>query len=172
MYKLLDGYHGTSKENAEKILSTRIYKESGYDEWLGRGVYFFEDDPIQARKFVKAYRNLSDGDIEVLETKLRITENDDIINLLTDEDRHFIEQYEKKIHEQIEMKLPYKNWSHKEGYVLDFLFEKMPFILVKAPYKIPKSRHKKGLGYCPVHIQICVKDSSCIMQDTIKVIEK
>ena len=36
------GYHGTTKENAEKILSEqRFYDSRKNNEWLGTGVYFF-----------------------------------------------------------------------------------------------------------------------------------
>lgn len=41
------GYHGTSKENALKIVKSQIIEPStGLDEWLGKGRYFFvcEDD--------------------------------------------------------------------------------------------------------------------------------
>ena len=173
MCKILNCYHGTSKENAEKILSMRIYKESGSEEWLGRGVYFFENDPSQAHKFVKAYKRLSDESIEVLETDLRITENDVMLDLLTDEDRDFIEQYEKKIQNRLSEKAASGNmyWNHREAYVLDFLFEKSPYALVKAAYKIPKKESKEGFGYHPVHIQVCVKQACCIMKDTIKIYE-
>ena len=38
----LIGYHGTTQENANKILEEKHFKESTKDnEWLGRGVYFF-----------------------------------------------------------------------------------------------------------------------------------
>ena len=40
----LVGYHGTIKTNAEKILSSGIFKESNEkDDWLGHGIYFFAD---------------------------------------------------------------------------------------------------------------------------------
>lgn len=36
------GYHGTSMESAASILESGIMKRSeGYDEWLGKGIYFF-----------------------------------------------------------------------------------------------------------------------------------
>lgn len=38
------GYHGTSEDSAQSILSSRnMYPSNGLDEWLGRGYYFFVD---------------------------------------------------------------------------------------------------------------------------------
>lgn len=38
----LSGYHGTTQENANKILEQQYFKESTKEnEWLGKGVYFF-----------------------------------------------------------------------------------------------------------------------------------
>ena len=170
MDKLLECYHGTSKENAEQILLTRTYKESGRDEWLGRGVYFFENDPLQAHKFVKAYKNLSNAAIQVLFTKLCVMEDKNMLDLMTDEDRDFIEDYERRLRAKIKRTLSPHNiyWKHKEGYVLDFLFEKNPYALVRAAYDIPKRPRTEGFGYAQVQIQVCVKQPSCIMQGTIK----
>lgn len=170
MDKFLACYHGTSKESAEKILSTRTYKASGSDEWLGRGVYFFENDPIQAHKFVKAYKKLSDETVQVLFTKICVMENMHMVDLTIDEDRNFLEEYERRIREKITSTLSPNNiyWTHKEGYALDFLFENRPYALVRAAYDIPKRNRTEGFGYAQVHIQVCVKQPSCIMKDTIR----
>lgn len=38
------GYHGTERKNADSIIKTKKMNfSSGYDEWLGRGIYFFGD---------------------------------------------------------------------------------------------------------------------------------
>lgn len=39
------GYHGTTKESSKKIMKSKNFlKSRGEDEWLGPGVYFFEDE--------------------------------------------------------------------------------------------------------------------------------
>lgn len=45
----IKGYHGTSIENAKKILETS-YKLSNEKEWFGAGVYFFENFRYAGRK--------------------------------------------------------------------------------------------------------------------------
>lgn len=46
------GFHGTSIESAAEILRTGRFDETT-DGWLGRGVYFWEDAPAQARWWAK-----------------------------------------------------------------------------------------------------------------------
>lgn len=42
-------YHGTSREAAQKILDERRFKVSrNFGDWLGPGVYFFENSPLKA----------------------------------------------------------------------------------------------------------------------------
>ena len=39
---IIQGYHGTSSENAVKILKSKKFIPAGSSrDWLGRGVYFF-----------------------------------------------------------------------------------------------------------------------------------
>ncbi len=45
------GHHGTSVENAKMILEEGFRKSSGKHQWFGEGVYFFDDDYIEARNW-------------------------------------------------------------------------------------------------------------------------
>ncbi len=46
------GYHGTKDEAAQKIFESKSFRPSiGEEEWLGKGVYFFEEDYKQAINF-------------------------------------------------------------------------------------------------------------------------
>lgn len=51
---LITGYHGTSLTRAEAMVDRREFVASTrpYD-WLGRGIYFFEDGPIRARVWAR-----------------------------------------------------------------------------------------------------------------------
>ncbi|PRR70705.1 hypothetical protein [Neomoorella humiferrea] len=49
MVRVFIGFHGTSKASADMILlDKRFLPSNREDEWLGKGIYFFEDDPDQA----------------------------------------------------------------------------------------------------------------------------
>ena len=67
----ITGYHGTGQTHAESILREKNFKESSsLKEWLGRGVYFFEDcnhaigwANIRARKESEKYAVVLAADI-------------------------------------------------------------------------------------------------------------
>jgi len=53
------GYHGTSEENAKKIVTTNFKRSENPDDWLGYGVYFFVNgisDPIANAKEWAMYK--------------------------------------------------------------------------------------------------------------------
>lgn len=57
-YKEYIGFHGTTTENAEKILAEKKFNQSKkLDEWLGKGIYFFAY-PEDAEWWCKEYKKL------------------------------------------------------------------------------------------------------------------
>ena len=166
----LTGYHGTEKNKGEIILSTKEFIPAGdFRSWLGKGVYFFENDKHQAYMFAK-FKNrdniLAHEDICVIEASLK---GNNCIDLLCDDDRKFLKEYSKKIEKKNkEKKGKVGNWRHKEGFILDFLYNSgNKYDLVKAAYIPPKRRSDVILEYLPIQIQICVKNVSCIDKDSI-----
>lgn len=48
------GYHGCSKETAEKVLGGNPFQASTNDyDWLGEGIYFWEANPHRGREFYR-----------------------------------------------------------------------------------------------------------------------
>lgn len=47
------GYHGTSQSRASDILATGFRESSNRYDWLGRGVYFFEEDATRAWQWAR-----------------------------------------------------------------------------------------------------------------------
>jgi hypothetical protein len=45
------GYHGTSREKANTILSEGFRVSDNDYDWLGEGVYFFQDAPYRAMQW-------------------------------------------------------------------------------------------------------------------------
>jgi hypothetical protein len=45
------GYHGTSKERATAILTEGFRASDNDYDWLGTGIYFFQDAPLRARQW-------------------------------------------------------------------------------------------------------------------------
>ncbi|HET7229515.1 MAG TPA: hypothetical protein VFJ16_05900 [Longimicrobium sp.] len=47
------GYHGTSVENAERILARGFQASRNDYDWLGDGAYFFQDAPARAAEWAR-----------------------------------------------------------------------------------------------------------------------
>ncbi len=45
------GYHGTSQERATAILSKGFRASDNDYDWLGTGIYFFQDAPMRAKQW-------------------------------------------------------------------------------------------------------------------------
>lgn len=173
------GYHGTTKENGMAILKTRQFISSGtYDDWLGKGVYFFEDDKHQAYMYVKYKEGkehiLPHNEICVLHSKIIVSDLN-VLNLITDEDKRFLYEYCSLIEERINKKREeIGDWQHKEGFVIDSLMEDTDggLDLIRAAYQVPKQRLKyKNFDFLNTHIQLCVKNARCIVAEEIKEVD-
>ena len=65
------GYHGTKCGYAKQILEERHFKPSKKSsEWLGRGIYFFKDDALQALLFARARYSNEKYNIRVLKARI------------------------------------------------------------------------------------------------------
>lgn len=67
-------YHGTRKDSAEKILKEHLFLPSdGENEWLGRGIYFFQEkeDALWWNSHVRFHGQK----MEILEVKLKFPED-------------------------------------------------------------------------------------------------
>ena len=65
------GYHGTKCGYAKQILEERHFKPSKKSsEWLGRGIYFFKDDVLQALFFARARYSNEKYNIRVLKARI------------------------------------------------------------------------------------------------------
>jgi hypothetical protein len=51
------GYHGTSQEKAEAILNEGYHLSQNPYDWLGHGVYFFQDGPERASQFAENWED-------------------------------------------------------------------------------------------------------------------
>lgn len=54
---LVLGFHGTEKETVDKVVgqhsSTHLTSSQGKNEWLGHGIYFWENDPQRALEWAE-----------------------------------------------------------------------------------------------------------------------
>jgi hypothetical protein len=63
------GYHGTSRSRAEKIIAEGFHPSTNGYDWLGTGVYFWQDAPNHALHWA---RKMSRQEPAVIKSKLRL----------------------------------------------------------------------------------------------------
>ncbi|MCD5406232.1 MAG: hypothetical protein LRZ99_00885 [Desulfotomaculum sp.] len=160
MNEVLLGFHGTTVANAEKILQEGRFKISAdEDEWLGEGVYFFENDIKQAYYWCVKERNYKSWAILKGDIKAEI-----IFDLtLTDHWEEFL-----KILKEIEKR--YK--KRKDGtprkllnfVVLNIIYKQKPYDVVRAVFDVSEAETPtfKRTNIKPVQIQLCVRNHDCI----------
>lgn len=151
------GYHGTTRDNADKIMDMNLFFPStGEEEWLGTGVYFFEDI-YQALHWCTQTRRYPY--YAVLVSKL----NSDNVFDLTNMDH--LQEFMKMAKS---LKDRYKTTKdrHKRklinAVVLNFLYKVKPFDMVRAAFNSPVRLQAERVNVLPVQIQLCVKNNSCI----------
>lgn len=82
---MVTGYHGTSLEAAERIVASDFLASINDWEWLGHGVYFWQDGPMRAREWAKTWlrrRHNYHGAVAVIAADIQLR---DFIDLLDQE---------------------------------------------------------------------------------------
>lgn len=154
MAKEYIGYHGTSPQNAQSILKNKEFKISNKEnEWLGPGVYFFEDDIYQAINFCRKARKMKE--FIVLKSLLKGNIIIDLVN--TENYRWFM-----KIHEKIKNKNKYKNKKLLNSIVLNIMYQLKPYDIVRCIFEVPKTDYLYKTNIRPYQIQLCVRNKKCI----------
>lgn len=155
--KLL-GYHGTTREAAKEIIKLNRYKISCDDEdWLGKGVYFFQDDIkqayywcVKARKY-KQWRILK-SDIEAKK----------VINLDDTQTRERFEKIARKLQYRYMKRSDNKPRKLINSVVIEVMYRADPFDVIKKVYTIPNTHPVYRTNIAPMHIQLCVRNLNCI----------
>jgi hypothetical protein len=68
---LVEGYHGTTANGAQNILSGGYKPSVNPYDWLGHGVYFFQDGAKRAADFARRYSSPQE-EIVVLKSEIRL----------------------------------------------------------------------------------------------------
>ena len=61
------GCHGTTRTNVESIWTTKCFWSNGSEkDWLGSGVYFYDNNRNATYAFCKSVNRIADGEIVVI----------------------------------------------------------------------------------------------------------
>lgn len=99
MKNIIRGYHGTTLESANQILAQGFEQSESPWDWLGRGIYFWQDAPWRAYRWGLEWsrRRGRQGQIVVVQANIEMVNCLDLLDIFWDEpvkeaSRQFLER--------------------------------------------------------------------------------
>lgn len=179
------GFHGCDKKVQQRVISGKgplSGSNNDYD-WLGNGVYFWENSPVRALEFAKFIKDNPNIHSTKINTPAVVGAVIDLGNCFNLVDSHYIEilrvGYDllKSSTEKAGYPLP-KNTCHDEGgYVLKRKLdcavmeaihairekeEEAPFDTVRGVFPEGRLLYPSAGFNTKTHIQLCVRNPNCI----------
>jgi len=152
------GFHGTSKDFCEEIIRTRYFKFStGEEEWLGKGIYFFQDYIQHAVDWCIRVRKIPKWAV----LKVEIC-SDKVIDLLDHTHLESLKTLENEIAGRYTKIKSGEKRKLINSVLLDTLYKLEPFDLVRAVFEVPHTGPIKRTNLRYFQIQLCVKQRDCI----------
>ncbi|MCK9526103.1 MAG: hypothetical protein M0R49_09285 [Limnochordia bacterium] len=154
------GYHGTTRANADEILRSGRFRFSTEEqEWLGRGIYFFENDPRQARNWCMKARKYPEW--AVLRSKIEANVVIDLVDTETFERFRSIANRMKMRYTKLRDGRP----RHLiNSVVLNAMYEAEPYDLVRGIFEVPSTYTVDRTNIKQYQIQLCVRNLQCVKE--------
>ncbi len=164
------GYHGTSQERAAAILNTGFRASDNDYDWLGTGIYFFQDAPLRAKQWAT---HQHPQDPAVICSRIRLNNCIDLFDigwqpLLKNVYNSFVEQYR-----DTEQPLPKQNPERSKAHRLDCAFfnfaielisQEQPIDSIRAAFMEGKRLFPSSAIFELAHIQIAVRNPELIIE--------
>ncbi len=161
------GYHGTSQESAEAIISSCYNQSRGTDHWLGDGIYFFSSEEMAVEWCrSEGYKHKWEA-YAVLLNQLKVKQKE-ILDLRNPDGAELFHSYRSFIIEKIkkgEFSVKARNKDDLDGSILNELCSVLPYkMLVLSTFvKISRERKYRYFSRVPNCIIFCVRDNTCII---------
>lgn len=157
------GYHGTSKNRAQKILSENY--EPRRSIWFGKGIYFFKDDYLMAKNW--AEKRFKENP-SILKSNILCNHNEvlDLTDPTGEDTRKFHTVRKKEISKNIRIR---NNRYHHDEIVINFLYKEMGvklFLINTYTYQEYDNHEDKELrvsSRIPNGTEMVVKENSIII---------
>ncbi|MFU0833856.1 MAG: hypothetical protein ACFWUC_13095 [Oscillospiraceae bacterium] len=164
-------YHGTYKSYAVNILRVGFYISNQNNDWLGKGVYFFEEDCNNAKKWAYRKWNKEKRPSEKYAVlKSEIEANSQYVLDLTDQTqcKYFAkmrEEYQKRNARTFQFNL---KDVELDCLIMNKLCEKTRIDVAKKLdfIRFPKEVRLKIYSRIPNCVIICVKNRDCCIKNT------
>ncbi len=161
--QIITCHHGTSRENSQQILKCNYFRLSDHeDDWLGKGIYFFENSIWYAAWWAREIKKYHKFD--VLEVELNI-DNEKIFDLTNPDIVEILHRYGKYLLNRKKSSKSYaKNKPINDCMVIDYIYNHVKkFDMVKAIYddlNSYKTYYKTRVR--PHQIQLCLRNRDCV----------
>ncbi|UXV47990.1 hypothetical protein MUA24_02070 [Staphylococcus aureus] len=167
MEQKIIGYHGTSEKAALNIIKTRQFKKSDKkNEWLGKGVYFYELlEKAQWWCQKKSNPTIIEANILVSSEKLLNLDNTPELDQLA----RFIKEMNESDHQFVFS----EDKTERRCQLLNIYMEYYGYHVIIGTFVSTNKKYKKELneiGYTRTEKQICVHNTDCIVYNELKVI--
>lgn len=170
------GYHGTNKEDAEKIVTKQNFipgEDSDNEDFLGKGVYFFKVKDHAVLWNLKKEKDKGKVNLKYREyiLKYKVLSANIIINksnLLDLEKVKDIVKYDKickRFQEEFQDDLEYAEAEHKDRAIINYFYKKRYMDNIYAIRKIEGQRNRVSSLNVADYLErdiICVKDTRII----------
>ncbi|MBW4620578.1 MAG: hypothetical protein KME17_14640 [Cyanosarcina radialis HA8281-LM2] len=165
------GYHGTSQAQAASILKNGFQSSDNDYDWLGTGVYFFQDAPIRAREWARKRHPENPAVICAL---IRLENCIDLLDInwfpqLKNVYNLFVQQYEST-----DRPLPKQNPDRSKAHRLDCAFFNFTIQLlssqgqaiagIRAVFVEGKQIFPNSAIFDLAHVQIVIKNPNLIQE--------
>jgi hypothetical protein len=182
---LVYGYHGTSRESAMSILGTAFEMCNRNDDWLGKGVYFWQDAPLHANWWAREYKRYDDPVVLCSEIYFN---PDFCIDLLDSTKDSLIVSILRSSSEQVNRSILRKRMEERQRglqdysgswfsaidkHTIDFATQSVgeirgrPVKAVRSIFQDGEKIHSTSRLYDMSHVQLVVIDPTIIMNTTI-----
>ena len=156
-YKIV-GFHGTTKGSAKSILQFKKFIISKDDEeWLGPGVYFFEDDIKQAYYYCVRAKKINDWSILKSDIYAEV-----VIDLVDTETREYFERILNKIKHRYLKRADGRPRKLMNSVTLNIMYEANPYDVVRGIFQVPSTGYLSRTNLMCLQKQICVRNLDCI----------
>jgi hypothetical protein len=161
------GFHGTSADVGRQIINEQRMIPSTHEyEWLGHGVYFWEDDPVRAWKWAQDRfpgKDLTVVKARILRGTCLITANSAHGVLIKKAEAFLVD---REAQEGRLLPLNRGSRSDRDCAVLNFLYENLDTQIdtVRAPFHEGRARYDSSRFQEKDHVQVCVRNPKCIVE--------
>jgi hypothetical protein len=178
----LVGYHGTNMESARQILQTGFTPSRNNYDWLGKGVYFWQDAPYRAWHWASEDCQKKGGDPAVIRSLVKIRRDEfmDLLDYHQDQDpnwTNYLRRTYQYLQEQTSSRLPPNKrdigYHALDRLVLDTLIEdilkpmNINILAVRACFQEGEEIYPGSAIYNKSHIQLSVRDTSSIVESIL-----